>query len=273
MRALLLAGYAAALTALATPALAQDAPASGRRPTAEALFRPGSVAISLYGGGAAFSDFQRGVAQPVGELLFFRRRLSATTTAGAAAEVMTWIRPALGVRLNAAWFPTRFDVMYDSEGTEYIRLNGLGQGREWRRLNFWTADAAALIRPPFSLGRVAPYAIIGAGLATYQLTNRGDLPPEAVRAFAEGARTSWTVVAGLGAVVPLQRRGLLLSFALTDHIMRTPLNQEPGSAIYEDDGLMIEVADPAEAGSDGVSNTSQVRLMVGLTLPVRSVGP
>ena len=85
-------------------------------------------------------------------------------------------------------------------------------------------------------------------------------------------RSTWMIVGGLGAVVPLQRRGLLLSFALTDHVTPTPLNDEGGGEVYQEGDLTIRVADPRETGSDGVSLTGNFRLMVGLTLPLGRIG-
>ena len=73
------------------------------------------------------------------------------------------------------------------------------------------------------------------------------LPPEARADFASGARTRPAVVVGVGAVVPLQREGLLLTFELTNHIVRSPLTGPDG-------------------GAEGT--TSNVRLLVGLTLPL-----
>jgi hypothetical protein len=257
---------------LAVPGFAQAPVAGGRTPiTPDVFFRPGTIAISIYGGGAAFTDFQRGVAETTDGTLSFQRRLSGSTTAGVAAEVVTWFSPHLGARVHGSWLPTRFDVKYDPTGTRYMRLRN-GTAPDWKRLHFWTLDASVLIRPSFSIGRFAPYAILGGGMASYQVRGEGELPPEARSAFASGSRSTWMIVGGLGAVVPLQRRGLLLSFALTDHVTPTPLNDEGGGEVYQEGDLTIRVADPRETGSDGVSLTGNFRLMVGLTLPLGRIG-
>lgn len=257
------------LILLTQPAAAQSRP---RHLSSDYLFAPGSVAVTLYATGAAFSDFQRGTAQPVDGEASFSRRVSATTTAGVAAELMTWFTTRLGLRVQAAWLPSRFDVKYDPAGAEYARRHGGSEAPEWTRLDFWTLDAAALIRPPLTLGRVAPYGILGGGVATFHAHSAGVVPPEARAAFAGQERTAWAVVAGLGAVVPLERQRMLLAFALTSHLTPTPLNDQGGGEVFRDGDLDIRMADPAETGSDGVSLTSNVRLMVGLTIPLGRIG-
>jgi hypothetical protein len=264
MKALLVLFFAAALAA---PAAGQGTDVTPRpKPTADRLFRPGAVAISLYAGGAAFTDFQRGTASVEGGPSF-SRRLAGNTAVGVAAEVSAWITRRVGVRLHGAWLPSRFEVRYDPVGTEYLRALG-AESSQGVPLHLWTLDAAALVRPSFTLGRVVPYGILGGGLASYRASREGELPPEARVAFQDRSRTSWTAVFGLGAVVPLEREGLLLSFLLTDHVTPTPLDDEGAAETFNEGGVSLSMEDPRATGRDGVSHANNLRLMVGLTLPL-----
>src|SRR5690606_2764874 len=116
----------------------------------------------------------------------------------------------------------------------------------WGGVNVWIADVSALVRPPFTLGRMAPYAVLGGGLVSYRRRGDDPFPPGVAEAFAGGAHTAAAAVIGIGAAVPLQRERLLLSFALTNHLTR-----------------------PLVEGEGEISTTSHVRLLAGLTLPIR----
>lgn len=241
---------------------------AGAQISAEHLFRKGSVAISITAGGAAFSPFQRAIEQPDTGALRFERRLAAGTTGAVGADVAWWLGRVVGVRAHASYMPSRFAVQRDRAGEEWLRERSVAeQTPSYGRLSVWAADVSALIRPPLTLGRVAPYGILGAGVVSYRPQSSRRLPPEAEAAFTGGARTSPAAVAGVGALVPLEKGDLLLSFAVTDHITRTPV--ESGEAGTWRDGPNRSSLYPDDV-KGRVRLTSNVRLMVGLTIPLRS---
>ena len=217
--------------------------AASQKPTAEHFFRPGSVALSIYGGGGAFSKVHRiqgaeGSEDPADVVV--------QTSGAFAGEAVWWLTGNLGLRLHGSFLPSRFDVRSERDESG---LAGAGTAARvaWRGVHVWIADAAVLVRPPVTLGRMMPYAVVGGGIVSYRPRGEDALPPELGEAFSGGARNAGAAVLGLGAVLPLQRERLLLSFALTNHITRP---------------LVAAGADP--------STTSHVRLLAGITLPLRS---
>lgn len=241
---------------------------AGAQVSPEHLFQKGNVAITITAGGAAFSPFQRAIEQPDTGALRFERRVSAGTTGAVGADVAWWLGRVVGVRAHASYMPSRFAVQHDRAGEDWMREQASGeQPRSYARLSVWAADVSALIRPPLSFGRVAPYAIVGAGVVSYRPQSSRRLPPEAEAAFTGGARTSPAGVVGVGAWVPLEKGDLLLSFAVTDHITRTPV--ESGEAGTWRDGPNRSSLYPDDT-EGRVRLTSNVRLMVGLTIPLRS---
>lgn len=252
---------------IASAVFGGNAPLAAQKVTAEHLFRPGSVAVSLYAGGAAFSPFQRSAVSAAGAPEY-DRRVSAHTSTALGAEFMWWLSPSWGLRLHGSFLPSRFDVQQDAVEPRSRSL-AAGDSTVWRGLNVVLADVSALIRPPFTFGRVAPYAIIGGGVVSYRPRGSGPLPPGLESAFGDGARTAFAGVAGIGAAVPLQRDNLILSFAVTDHVTRTPVPAGDEPLLPEPAaGTVVEVDAPVEH-HDRVSITSNVRLMVGLTVPLR----
>lgn len=226
---------------VAMGALLPPTAAAGQAPTADHLFRRGSIAFSVYGGGGAFTTLHRipdatGSGSPV--------EIAAQTTSAIAGEAMWWLSPALGVRLHASFLPSRFDVHRAGTESTLSSRDSAADSAVWRGVNVWIADVSALVRPPFTLGRVAPYAVLGAGLVSYRPRGDEHLPPGVEAAFGTGAHTAAAAAIGVGAMVPLQRERLLLSFALTNHLTRPLVEGE-------------------------LSTTSHVRLLAGITVPVR----
>jgi hypothetical protein len=256
------------LSALATAAHASELRA---QVSAEHLFRPGSVALSVYGGGAAFSPFRQGAVRPVDGTLEFQRRVSAHTSPAVGADLQWWLNGRLGVRAHASWLPSRFDVQFDAVGTDYVRRAAGGEEPEWKRLDIFLADISALIRPPLTFGRVAPYAIVGGGVASYRPRGDGPLPAGTERAFADGPRTAVAGVLGLGAAIPLQRKDLILSFAVTNHIARSPLADADRGDAGEGPSYDLVMGEISADEGDRAALASNVRLMVGLTVPIRRV--
>lgn len=247
---------------LLAAAAALPAPAAAQRFTAERLFVPGTVSLSAQLGGVAFTDFRRTEArlEPAVAGAQMERRISAQTSLSFGAGAGVWLGRAWGVRVEGTYAPTRFDVQVADE-------SGAGRTRqlEGGGLHIWTAEAHLLFRLPFRLDRLVPYGVLGGGAAIYD--PRGDteaIPYEAREDFARGARTRGAGVVGLGAVLPLERYGLLLRFELSDLVTRTPVGSgEPGTFRAEDGQATVAESDR------GGSVTSHVRFTIGLTKPLR----
>jgi hypothetical protein len=269
---LLLAAATSPLSAQ-TPSTTQPA---GRLPTppvsAEQWFQPGTWMLSAQLGGAAFSDFRRTEARPITEQPAsggFERRVSARTSVSVGASAGYWIGSSWGVRAGASYVPSRFSVHSEEQA-----LRRLGEPDDvdlrYASLGIWMADATLVFRFPHSFGRVIPYGLAGIGIVHYRLRDDDELPPEAREPFADGAHSSPAGVVGLGAILPLQRNNLLLSFELTNHIARTPLDDSGRGEQFSVRGVPVQLADePSTTATDGIGMASNLRLSIGLTLPVR----
>jgi opacity protein-like surface antigen len=264
---------AACLLALepASPLVAQQRPVS-----AEPRFG-GTVMFGLELGGAAFTDFQRALARPAAQpdaagkdtgVGDFRRRVSARTTATVGASVAVWPRAGWGVRAGASWSPTRFSVWNEEQARRMLEEHGTVP-EKYAGLNSWTAHATAVFRLPFTLGRVVPYGLAGAGVVRYALSDEEEVPPEARARFSGGDWTGGALVFGVGSAVPLQRFDLLLNFELTNHMSRTPLNDEGLGEGFQIAGVPLGLAADPGRGNDGIGLAHQLRLTAGITLPVR----
>ncbi len=256
-----------AICAVAAPLAGQT---GQPRVNAEYLFRAGNATVTLSAGGAAFTDFQQDPARilapvPTSE---FTRRISAQTTATAAATVSVWLSPTAALQVGGSFTPTRFRVT--NTGVPAIGGDTPEDTMRYARLDLWSVDARVALRPALSLGRVYPYAILGGGVVRYAV--RGDatqVPTEARAQFASGSRTQGALVLGAGAMIPLQRKRLLLTFDLTDHLTRTPLSDRAQATTVEGDGTTLEVGLRGSDESGRIVLTSAVRLAVGLTIPLR----
>lgn len=227
---------------------------------AQRLFGPHMLSVSVFGGGIAFSDFRR-EAEPVAGDLPLERRLSASTSYLAAGSLTYWLNGRWGARLQASYSPSRFVLRRYEEPVESARAFTGDEGA-MSALDVWMYDVDLLFRLPLSLGRVEPYGIAGGGVVDYRLRTADDeVVPEAVtRAFGDDRQRRVAGVIGIGAVIPLERYRLLLNFELTNHLTRTPLSESPLSAKHVDPESDDRV--------DEVGYTSNLRLMLGLTLPL-----
>jgi hypothetical protein len=255
-------------------ALAAHAAYAQSHVSAEYLFHRGSITLTPSAGGAAFTAFQQDpailVAGQDAVSQEFMRRVSAQTTATAGLALTAWLSPLAAIQLAGAFTPTRFRVTNDATQPG-IDIFGAADTTRYARLDLWTADASLILRPPLSLGRVYPYAVLGGGVVRYQ-AHPGDalLPPEARDAFARGHRTQWSGVLGAGAVIPLQRNHFLLSFGMSAHISESPLSDDRSRAAYEDGNETLILRPDGEAeGSDGIALTTAIRLTTGLVIPLR----
>jgi hypothetical protein len=250
--------------------------AHAQRPvvSAEPLFTAGTWMLTVEAGGSAFTDFQRALAQPTGAgtgagMPDFRRRVSAHTTATLGANVTRWVGNVWGVRAAASWAPTRFTVWNEDDAQRtFDELNGY-ESADYARLNAWTAGAAIVFRLPFALGRVVPYGIAGGGIVRYDRADDADVPPEARRRFDDGGWSGAAAFFGVGSAIPLQRNNLMLNFELTNHLSRTPLDDEGLGEAFEISGVPLRLAADPARGGDGIDLANKIRLTVGLTAALR----
>jgi hypothetical protein len=269
-------GYFIAAVLFAPPLLASSATAQQRNP----LTRMGGLVISVFAGGAAYTDLQRSAArveltstsvQP--QTAEFTRRLSPETSPALAVAAGYWFTPHWGIRAHVGLAPSRFDVMVSEREAALLPQDSLLLGPSYfAPVTIWTGDVQMLVRAPFTpRGRVAPYGILGGGVIRYVAGNSAPLPPEAEPAFAaDRSRTKASIVLGAGAMVPLQRHSLALSFELTDHLARTPVERTPSRMLSEGSAIRVVTSELNEQSVEGrVRTTSHVRLLVGLTWLVR----
>jgi hypothetical protein len=225
---------------------------------AERLFRRNVLTLGLGAGGAAFSDFQRAQAVANGEVL--DRRISAQTTVSFSGTVTYWIGRYWGVRAHGSYSPSRF----------VQRTPGEAMGEEqalYAPLGVFMVDGDVLFRAPIVFGRVAPYGLLGAGLVEYRADPGTDhpLPAEAEETFEGDRQGRFAAVMGVGAVIPLDRRPLHLTFELSNHVTRSPVGAPSTGRVGE--GAIID-PDGWRDDDDGSGLTSHVRLMIGVSLPI-----
>jgi hypothetical protein len=261
---------------LCTCAAVLPIPASAQV-SAEPWFRAGTLMLTVEFGGAAFTDFERTQARPVGadiEMGDFTRRVSARTSASAGAWVSYWIANGWGLRGGLSYVPSSFTVWNDDAArralSDEIPAMDAAEDPPYASLDVWMANASVMFRFPHSFGRVVPYGIAGAGLIRYHVSGDETIPPEARGRFEEGDYQAFAGMFGIGATIPLQRNNLLMSFELTNQLSRTPLDNGNVGETFELNGVLMEIGPGGGmSGEDDVGLTSHVRLALGLTLPVR----
>ena len=238
----------------------------------EPWLRRGTLMLTAEVGGAAFSDFRQTQARPLlesTELGEFQRRVSARTAMTVGGSAAYWFGDSWGLRLAGAFVPTSFSVWNEEAAQRVLDERGDGERDRYSKLAIWMADVGLVFRFPHVFGRVAPYGLVGGSWLVYQVHGEDQLPPEAQEQFATGRWATPAALFGAGAVIPLQQRNTLLSFELTNHLTRTPLHDEDGGEQFELDGISLELQPRRHTGSDGVALTSNLRLTIGLTLPIR----
>jgi hypothetical protein len=250
----------APLLLMALACAATPAPAAAQ----ETRIQPGSLLLAVFGGGLAFGDFQQGVVQaswadgaglPAQQSM--NGRVSAASAAVVGAAAAYWITSRVGVRAQASYAPTRY-VVREREGATRPEWGSAAP------LAIWIADAAVMLRLPWSPGVVEPYAIAGAAAARYaaQLPEAG-----------EDARLRPGAVLGAGARVPLRGSRLGLAFELTDHITGTPLRAGHTAELQRSGGLLLRLEGGSEPSTGGdVRFTHNVHLTIGAALLVGSHG-
>jgi opacity protein-like surface antigen len=249
---------------------------AGQAVSAEPLLQPGTWIVTAEFGGAAFSDFQRALAQPPAgsfDVPKFERRISAGTSSTAGASVTRWISKGAALRAGVAYTPSRFTVWNDQFGQKALDAYGDGKAQPSAKLGVWHASGTLVFRLPLHFGRVLPYGIAGAGAVHYRVMDDSEIPPEARRRFADGQWTAPAAVFGIGTTLPLQRNNLLMTFELTNHIVRTPLNDDGAGEWFEISGVPLQLTHDSRTARDAIGLTSNVRLTLGLSLPLRTPTP
>jgi hypothetical protein len=242
------------------------------QPSAERWFSAGTWMLRAEFGGAAFTDFQRGTATAGSvhpDLATFQRRLSAQTTATAGGSITRWIVDGWGLRASFSFAPSAFAVWNDAAAQQLLDEHMGGERESYPSLGVWYADAAVVFRLPFSLGTGVPYGMAGGGVVEYRAGRDADLPPEARDRFSEGRWRTPAAVFGVGAVFPLQFHNLLMGAELANHLGRTPLDDAGRGEWFDMGGMPVQLHQDPRRGSDGITLTSNLRLTVGLTLPLR----
>ncbi|MEX2280975.1 MAG: hypothetical protein WEE89_00640 [Gemmatimonadota bacterium] len=238
--------------------------------------RMGGLMVSAFVGGSANSDLQRSgaraewLARDGPESRQFARRLTAETAGVVGLSAAYWFNPYWGVRTQAAFTPSRLEIAVSQRETHDIPIDAEVTGpSRYGAFRVWTYDANLLFRAPVTpRGRVALYGFVGGGVVKYEVSVEQGLPPEAVQAFADQeSKTQPVGVLGIGAMVPLHRKSLGLSFELSDHISRTPVQGSPESSIV---GVnRVQVTTGEETGPSRVQLINHVRILVGLTWRAR----
>lgn len=253
-------------------ATAAAGPVRGQKVSAEPSLTAGTWHFTLDAGGAAFSDFQRAMAQQVtggpGSARF-ERRVSPGTSSTVGGSVARWVTRGAAVRAAVAYAPSRLSAWNEPSGQRVLDANGNGAADPGAKLGVWLASGSLLFRLPVQLGRVIPYGIAGAGVVHYRVADTAALPPEARARFADGTWTGPAAVFGIGTTLPLQRNNMLLSFELTNHLVRTPLNDDGGGEQFEVSGVPLQISHDTRRSPDAISVASNLRLTMGLTIPMR----
>ncbi len=201
--------------------------------------------LSVFAGGAVFSDFQRGAPVPVpfaDDGATVHRRVSASPSAAVAAGVGYWLSDGVAVRAMASLAPSRFEV----RPAELAEQPYGGTPVQYAQLGIWLLDVDLLVRIPLRY-RAKPYGIVGLGAVTYAARPVPDapIPAGAPAAFGRRAITRPAGVLGAGVLVPVH--GFALDFQVTDHVAPAP-------------------GPPPGGGQGTVGFVSHLRALVGATL-------
>lgn len=234
-------------------------------------FRTGTIVFSGELGGVAFSDFQRSLARSAAdpELGDFVRRVSARTSVTGGASVSYWFSDGWAVRAGLGYAPSGFTVWNEPRAQRVLDARMKDDRADYASLGMWFADATMLFRLPARLGRIVPYGVAGGGVVEYRAARDAELPPEARHRFDGGRWRSLAAVFGVGLAVPLQQRGLLMSFEVTNHLTRTPLDDDGRGEWFELAGSSVQLERDPHRATDGIGLASNLRLTIGLSLAVR----
>jgi hypothetical protein len=210
----------------ATPAHAQNA-----------IQPPRGWSVAVFGGGSAYTDFQRGTVQTVTETQSggleereFARRVGAKTAGAFAAAVSYWPSDNWGVRLFAAYSPSRFETLVPEEAIPLVETSDATEPGSLAGLAITSYEAQGLVRLPTIRNKLMPYGLLGLGVVSYS-AEKGQLPEEAQSEFETGSRVKPAVRLGVGVRLPMGPAGLGLNFELNDQIAASPLRADGGRRV------------------------------------------
>jgi hypothetical protein len=265
------------LLCVALALVVPPASASAQAPSAAQWFQRGSVLVTAQAGGAAFTDFQRATVRTSSadmEPAEFQRRIGARTAASLGGWVALWLSDVWAIRAGASYAASSFAVRNEPSAQRVLderAAGGVSETVDYAGLGVLHADATVMFRFPVTFGRVVPYGLAGGGIVRYGRSGAGELPPEARARFTRGSWSGAAGVVGIGSAIALQKRSLMLVFELTDHISRTPLDDAGAGEWFEVSGVQLQLEPHAtRADTDGVGLTNSVRLLVGLSLAIRT---
>ena len=235
--------------ALAKPAAAQDG-------------EPRSVvAVTLYGGGAAFSDLQRRsvlYAAAGEDVRYFDQAVSAAPAVFGGVHVAYWPTEAWGFRATYSATRSHFETYSLERGGA---ADASDPAAVPARLSMRHMGGDFVFRLPISIRRVAMYGFLGAGRTTYRT---GEPESAAALRTTPRERTRVTGTVGAGARVPLQRERFSLEFELANYVARAPWSADEVQS--GDDGTLRMKGD---SEVPEVSLVNHARLSVGLRYIVR----
>ena len=236
--------------ALAHPAAAQvdDEPRS-------------TLAVTLYGGGAAFSDLQRrSVLYAVAgeEARQFDQAVSAAPAVFGGLHVAFWPSPTWGIRATYSATRSHFETYSLERGGS---ADATDPAAAPARLSMHHIGGDFIFRLPIRVRRVGSYAFLGAGRTTYMT---GEPESDAALRTTPRERSRVTGTIGAGARVPLQRERLSLEFELASYVGRAPWSADE---VRSGDVATIQMKGESEVPE--VSLVNHARLSVGLRYVVR----
>jgi hypothetical protein len=211
---------------------------------------PRGWSLGVFGGGAAFTDFQRSTVQAAtlsqsGQAMAreFPRSVGAETSGALAGTLAYWPGNNWGFRLRGAYMPTRFEtIIPQSEAVFLNQPRSSADGEAYRAMNITAYESQVLFRMPTIRHRIMPYGIVGGGVVRYSLRNGTEPVPDEAQSDFDGATpTRPAVTIGLGAMLGLQRPGWGLHFELVDQIARTPVRGDNDDSINMTSSLTFMV--------------------------------
>jgi hypothetical protein len=219
------------------------------------------IAVSGFGGGVAFSDFQRRSVQYAtpGELSIrsMDQAISVSPTVFAGASIGILPANDWGLRFSYAYARSHFDT-YSLDRGAPVQLSDQDKSA---LVGMQILASDLVFRLPPKIGRVRTYGLAGVGWTSYRTPTRNASEEEL---DAPRHRGRWTGTFGLGARVPLENAGLSLEFELADHVARTPWQAEEIDTATNGE-VMLTSSEPVTP----VRLVNQVSFSVGMRYTMR----
>lgn len=238
-------GAAAALLlfAVAAPATAQQ------RGTPDPLVRRGGFTLSLQAGGSAFTTVQDvTVERSDGTGEDYPSSLAVSTSTAIGGEATYWFREWLGLRLQAAYVPSEFELrMQEADRDSLLGPTSGPNELRFSGVSIYNYDLLAVLSPVIG-SRTHPYLLVGGGASSFIADSKGAAGLDSVFSGARQS-TSGSALLGAGLRVPLKGGRVALSFELTNHLTRSPVPGKTGRELL-DDGMVRVVDTPHPAAQD-----------------------